>query len=77
MKAETGERGNKIRGEIVNVVGDEKAWRKELKGKGWPEDFCEKRRPRGAIDDADGPNGLSEEMIQAGDVPPSEEETGG
>jgi probable RNA-binding protein EIF1AD len=35
-----GERENKIAGEIVNAVGDEKAWRKMA---WWPKDFTKQR----------------------------------
>lgn len=38
-----GGRETKIAGEIVNVVRDEKAWRKVL-GSGWPREFKERRR---------------------------------
>lgn len=55
------ERDNKIDGEIVNVVRDEKAWRKE---KYWPKEFV-----KGKVShDSD------EEESTVGKMPPSESE---
>lgn len=73
VEMKTGEetRDNKIRGEIINVVGNEKLWRKELKGKGWPEEFGEKGRANGAIE---GPGENLGVVVQPGDMPPSEDD---
>ena len=54
------ERENKIQGEIVNVVGDEKAWRKQSF---WPQKFVKKT----VVDDSD-------EDSVAGKMPPSGDE---
>lgn len=55
------DRGNKIDAEIVNVVRDEKAWRK---ASWWPKEFTKKAV---AADD-------SEEESTVGRMPPSEDE---
>lgn len=55
------ERGNKIDGEIVNVVRDEKVWRK---ASFWPAEFSKKS----ASLDSD------EDESNAGKMPPSEDE---
>lgn len=55
------ERGNKIDGEIVNVVRDEKVWRK---ASFWPAEFTKKS----ASLDSD------EDESNAGKMPPSEDE---
>lgn len=53
------ERDNKIDGEIVNVVRDEKAWRKE---KYWPKEFAKQK----VAQDSDG------EESTVGKMPPAE-----
>ena len=57
------ERDNKIQGEIINVVRDEKAWRKQQY---WPKDFV-KRTTVVAEDDED-------ERSNVGMMPPSDDE---
>ena len=56
------ERANKIEGEIVNVVRDEKAWRKAAY---WPEEFKKKTVPMNDSDD---------EESRVGKLPPSDSE---
>ncbi|TKA75972.1 hypothetical protein B0A55_00684 [Friedmanniomyces simplex] len=59
--ASLADRDNKLGGEIVNVVGDEKAWRKMLY---WPAEFAAKRSSYAeGSDDDEGPQ-----------MPPSEDE---
>jgi len=60
-KTTLAERDNKIDGEIVNVVRDEKAWRKE---KYWPKDFVKQK----LVHDS------NEEESTVGKLPPSENE---
>ncbi|KAJ9656458.1 hypothetical protein H2198_004917 [Neophaeococcomyces mojaviensis] len=60
------ERDNKIDGEIINVVRDEKAWRKVPF---WPTEFVKK--PAVSADDSD------EEESTVGKMPPSDEESEG
>ncbi|KAL9620390.1 MAG: hypothetical protein Q9160_005090 [Pyrenula sp. 1 TL-2023] len=71
VKAGDGTRDNKIRGEIINIVGDEKIWRKELKGRGWPAAFGERRA-------SDAPNSRQgspdESPVRVGDMPPTDNE---
>jgi len=55
------ERENKIQGEIVNIVGDEKAWRKQSF---WPREFVK----RSAVEDSD------EDDSVAGKMPPSDDD---
>ncbi len=55
------DRANKIQGEIVNIVGDEKTWRKQPY---WPQAFVKKAMPV----DSD------EEESLVGKMPPSESE---
>lgn len=59
--SKTSGRDNKIQGEIVNVVRDEKAWRKQSY---WPAEFVKKRAPV----DSD------EEESVVGKMPPSDSE---
>lgn len=59
--SKTSGRDNKIQGEIVNVVRDEKVWRKETY---WPSEFVKKRAPV----DSD------EEDSVVGKMPPSDSE---
>ncbi|KAJ9613214.1 hypothetical protein H2200_003156 [Cladophialophora chaetospira] len=59
----TADRENKIQGEIVNIVRDEKAWRKKSF---WPQKFMRKTVP----DDSD------EEDSVVGKMPPSEDDEG-
>lgn len=59
-------RDNKIDGEIVNVVRDEKAWRKATF---WPAGFVKK--PPRQTDDSE------EEESTAGKMPPSDDESEG
>ena len=54
------ERDNKIQGEIVNVVGDEKKWRKQSF---WPQAFVKKSRADDSDDDS-----------ITGKMPPSDDE---
>ncbi|KAK5077936.1 hypothetical protein LTS08_003223 [Lithohypha guttulata] len=58
------ERANKIDAEIVNVVRDERAWRKEAY---WPKEFAKKAAP---AEDSD------EEGSKVGKLPPSDDEGG-
>jgi len=60
-KTTLAERDNKIDGEIVNVVRDEKAWRKE---RYWPKDFVKQK----LVHDS------NEEESTVGKLPPSENE---
>ena len=60
----TAERDNKIQGEILNVVGDEKLWRKRSY---WPKEFI--KRPIVTSSDSD-----DEERSNVGQMPPSDEE---
>ncbi|KAK4544443.1 hypothetical protein LTR36_004334 [Oleoguttula mirabilis] len=57
------DRDNKIGGEIVNVVGDEKTWRKESY---WPAEFASKRSAYDDESDDEGPQ-----------MPPSDDEEEG
>ncbi|OAP65755.1 hypothetical protein AYL99_01727 [Fonsecaea erecta] len=57
----TAGRDNKIQGEIVNIVGDEKAWRKQPY---WPEQFVKKT----TLADSD------DEDSRVGKLPPSDSE---
>ena len=57
------ERDNKIQGEIINVVRDEKLWRKEQY---WPKQF--EKRSTAVAEDSD------EERSNVGMMPPSDEE---
>lgn len=59
--SKTSGRDNKIQGEIVNVVRDEKVWRKQTY---WPTEFVKKRAPV----DSD------EEESVVGKMPPSDSE---
>lgn len=59
------DRENKIDGEIVNVVRDERAWRK---APFWPKDFVKKST---VVNDSD------EEESTVGKMPPSEDEDDG
>jgi probable RNA-binding protein EIF1AD len=59
--ATTAARENKIQGEIVNIVRDEKAWRKRPF---WPQEFVRKS----ATEDSD------EEDSLVGKMPPSDDE---
>jgi len=59
------DRDNKINGEIVNIVRDEKAWRK---ASFWPKEFVKKVT---VTSDSD------EEKSTAGKMPPSEDEGDG
>ncbi|KAI6868448.1 hypothetical protein KC338_g3937 [Hortaea werneckii] len=54
------ERDNKLGGEIVNVVGDEKAWKKMAY---WPAEFAKKRAVYGDESEDEGPQ-----------MPPSDDE---
>jgi probable RNA-binding protein EIF1AD len=56
------DRDNKLDGEIVNVVRDERQWRKQGY---WPKEFA-KKRPPVSVD--------SEEESMVGKMPPSDEE---
>lgn len=55
-----GERDNKIAGEIINVVGDEKAWRKMP---WWPSAFPKKRDTEEDDDDMMPPSEESDEEV--------------
>ncbi|KAK5121446.1 hypothetical protein LTR85_005279 [Meristemomyces frigidus] len=57
------DRDNKIGGEIINVVGDEKAWRKESY---WPAEFAAKKSSYDEESDDEGPQ-----------MPPSDDEEEG
>lgn len=57
------DRDNKIDGEIINIVRDEKTWRKEPY---WPEEF---KKKAAAIEDSE------EETSTTGKMPPSDEES--
>ncbi|CAL5871076.1 uncharacterized protein PFLUO_LOCUS5322 [Penicillium psychrofluorescens] len=59
------ERDNKIGGEIVNIVRDEKAWRKAAF---WPKEFV--KQPVVAAIDSD-----DEEESRVGQMPPSDDES--
>lgn len=63
LKEEDGERDNKIAGDIVNVVGDEKAWRKAT---WWPKEYAKNKRE----EEHDG-------QRRVGELPPSEDEDEG
>lgn len=56
------ERENKIQGEIVNVVRDERSWRKE---RYWPKEF-EKKKKASVVENSD------EEESNVGKLPPSD-----
>ena len=60
------ERDNKIDGEIINVVRDERAWRK---AHFWPQDFAKKATISTESDDEE------EEESRVGKMPPSDEES--
>jgi probable RNA-binding protein EIF1AD len=57
-----GERDNKIDGEIVNVVGEEKIWRKMVY---WPRDFAKRKVEQ---------TGSDEEESRMGRMPTSDDE---
>lgn len=60
------DRDNKIDGEIINVVRDERAWRK---APFWPQEFAKKSLVSMESDDED------EEESRVGKMPPSDEES--
>lgn len=60
------DRENKLRGEIVNVVRDEKRWRKE---KYWPKEFVKQPAAASLGDDED----EDEEESRVGKMPSSDE----
>lgn len=61
------ERENKIDGEIINVVRDERAWRK---APFWPREFMKKATISTDSDDEE-----EEEKSKVGQMPPSDEES--
>lgn len=60
------DRDNKIDGEIINVVRDERVWRK---AHFWPQEFAKKSAISTDSDDED------EEESRVGKMPPSDEES--
>lgn len=74
IKAGDGARDNKIRGEIINVIGDEKIWRKELRGRGWPAAFGDRTASNTLNDQASDPE---KDQVRVGDMPPSDDESFG
>lgn len=60
------DRDNKIDGEIINVVRDERAWRK---AHFWPHEFAKKSAISAESDDED------EEESRVGKMPPSDKES--
>lgn len=61
------ERDNKIDGEIINVVRDERIWRKAPY---WPQEFARK-----AVVSTDSDDEEEEEESRVGQMPPSDEES--